>query len=91
MLNQKAEGLKRKLVGFELVDRGIPRHGYPVCDAEGNEIGFVTSGTMGPSVKKAVGMAYVAAPHFKLGTEIFIKVRDRLLKAVVVKTPFYKG
>lgn len=91
MLNQKAEGLKRKLVGFELVDRGIPRHGYPVCDAEGNEIGYVTSGTMGPSVKKAVGMAYVAAPHFKLGTEIFIKVRDRLLKAVVVKTPFYKA
>ncbi|MBO7279299.1 MAG: glycine cleavage system aminomethyltransferase GcvT [Bacteroidales bacterium] len=91
MLNQKAEGLKRKLVGFELVDRGIPRHGYPVCDAEGNEIGFVTSGTMGPSVKKAVGMAYVAAPLFKLGSEIYIKVRDRLLKAVVVKTPFYKA
>lgn len=91
MLQQKAEGLKRKLVGFEMIDRGIPRHGYPVCDAEGREIGHVTSGTMGPAVKKAIGMAYVAAPHFKVGTEIFIKVRDRLLKAAVVKIPFYKG
>ena len=88
LLRQKAEGLKRKLVAFELVDKGIARHGYPVCDASGAEIGHVTSGTMGPTVKKAIGMAYVNAPHFALGSEIFISVRDRLLKAQVVKAPF---
>ena len=90
MLAQKKDGLKRKLVGFELVDRGVPRHGYPVCDAEGNEIGQVTSGTMSPSMKKPVGMAYVATPYNKVDSEIFINVRGRLLKAKVVKTPFYK-
>ena len=91
LLNQKAEGLKRKLVGFEMIDRGIPRHGYEVCDAEGNVLGHVTSGTMAPSLKKAIGMAYVATPHHKVGSEIYIKVRERLLKAEVVKEPFYKG
>ncbi len=91
MLNMKAEGVKRKLVGFELIDRGIPRHGYQVCDAEGNEIGVVTSGTMAPSLKKPVGMAYVATSFSKPETEIYIKVRDKLLKAMVVKVPFYKG
>ena len=90
MLAQKKDGLKRKLVGFELIDRGVPRHGYEVCDAEGNVIGVVTSGTMGPTCGKAVGLAYAAAPHYKLGSEIFIKVRDKLLKAVVVKPPFFK-
>lgn len=90
LLAQKAEGLKRKLVGFELVDKGVPRHGYPVCDAEGNEIGQVTSGTMSPSMKKPVGMAYVATPYNKVDSEIYINVRGRLLKAKVVKTPFYK-
>ena len=88
LLRQKAEGLKRKLVAFELEDRGIARHGYPICDANGNQIGHVTSGTMGPTVKKAIGMGYVAAPFFALGSEIFINVRDRLLKAKVVKAPF---
>lgn len=90
MLKQKAEGLKRKLVGFELVDKGIPRHGYPICDAEGNVIGEVTSGTMGPSVHKAIGMGYVKTEFSKAGSEIFINVRGRLLKAEVVKVPFYK-
>jgi len=90
MLKLKTEGVSRKLVGFELVDRGIPRHGYEVCDANGTEIGVVTSGTMGPAVKKAVGMAYVAPAFSKTDSEIFIKVRDKLLKAKVVKTPFYK-
>ncbi|MEA5004798.1 MAG: glycine cleavage system aminomethyltransferase GcvT [Rikenellaceae bacterium] len=90
MLKQKSEGVSRKLVGFELVDKGVPRHGYTVCDANGTEIGIVTSGTMGPAIKKPVGMAYVAPGFSKTGSEIFIKVRDRLLKAVVVKTPFYK-
>jgi len=87
---QKAEGVSRKLVAFELVDRGVPRHGYEVCDAAGAVIGHVTSGTMSPSMKKSVGMAYVNAPYFTLDSEIFIKVRDRLLKAKVVKAPFYK-
>ena len=88
LLRQKEEGLKRKLVAFELVDKGIARHGYPVCDASGARIGHVTSGTMGPTVKKAIGLAYVDAPHFALGSEIFINVRERLLKAQVVKAPF---
>lgn len=88
LLKQKADGLQRKLVAFELVDRGIARHGYPICDAGGNVIGQVTSGTMGPTVKKAIGLGYVAAPLFKAGSEIFINVRDRLLKAQVVKAPF---
>jgi aminomethyltransferase len=90
MLAQKKDGLKRKLVGFELVDKGVPRHGYEVCDAEGNVIGVVTSGTMGPTCGKAVGLAYAPAPYYKLGSEIYIKVREKLLKAVVVKPPFFK-
>ena len=90
LLDQKAAGLTRKLVGFELVDRGIARHEMPICDAEGNPIGHVTSGTMGPSVKKAIGMGYVNVPFNKVGSEIFINVRGKLLKAVVVKMPFYK-
>ncbi|MCK9305714.1 MAG: glycine cleavage system aminomethyltransferase GcvT [Bacteroidales bacterium] len=90
MQGQKEKGVSRKLTGFELVDKGIPRHGYPVCDESGNEIGVVTSGTMGPAVRKAIGMAYVTPAFSKAGSEIFIKVRDKLIKAVVVKTPFYK-
>ena len=90
LLNQKAEGLKRKLVGFELVDRGIARHEMPICDADGKQIGHVTSGTMGPTVKKAIGMGYVDVPFNKVGSEIFIDVRGKLLKAEVVKMPFYK-
>ena len=90
LLDQKAAGLTCKLVGFELVDRGIARHEMPICDAEGNPIGHVTSGTMGPTVKKAIGMGYVNVPFNKVGSEIFINVRGKLLKAVVVKMPFYK-
>ena len=90
LLDQKAAGLTRKLVGFELVDRGIARHEMPICDAEGNKIGHVTSGTMGPTVKKAIGMGYVNVPFNKVGSEIFIEVRGKLLKAEVVKMPFYK-
>ena len=90
LLDQKAAGLTRKLVGFELVDRGIARHEMPICDAEGNQIGHVTSGTMGPTVKKAIGMGYVDVPFNKVGSEIFIDVRGRKLKAQVVKMPFYK-
>ena len=90
-LKQKTEGTTRRLVGFEMVERGVPRHGYDVLDAEGNKIGIVTSGTMGPSVKQGIGMAYVAKAYMKSGSEIFISIRDKGVKAQVVKTPFYKG
>ncbi len=89
MLKQKADGLKRRLCGFILDDKGVARHGYDVCDVDGNIIGYVTSGTIAPSVNKAIGMAYVAAPLYKVGSVIYVKVREKLLKATVVKTPFY--
>ncbi|HTN17789.1 MAG TPA: glycine cleavage system aminomethyltransferase GcvT [Chitinophagaceae bacterium] len=85
---QKANGISRKLVGFEMVDKGIPRHDYKVVDAAGTEIGVVTSGTQAPSLGKAIGMAYVAKEHSNEGSEVFIQVRDKALKAVVVKMPF---
>jgi aminomethyltransferase len=88
---QKANGVSKKLVGFELVDKGIPRHDYEICDAEGNTIGVVTSGTMAPSVKKAIGMGYVPTAYSAVDAQIFIKVRDKLLAAKVVKMPFYKA
>jgi len=90
LLLQKKEGVQRKLVGFELTDKGIPRHGYDIVDAAGNKIGIVTSGTMGPSIKKAVGMGYVPAGLSKEGSEIYISIRDKVLKAKVVKLPFYR-
>jgi len=86
---QKAEGVSRRLVAFELVDRGIARHEMPLCDEGGKVIGHVTSGTMGPTVKKAIGMGYVDVPFNKMGSEIYVEVRGKLLKAVVVKAPFY--
>ncbi|MCX4359112.1 MAG: glycine cleavage system aminomethyltransferase GcvT [Rikenellaceae bacterium] len=86
----KAAGVKRKLVGFEMIDKGIPRHDYPIVDEQGRNIGRVTSGTMAPSLKKGVGMGYVETAFSKPGTEIFIEVRGRKLKAEVVKPPFYK-
>lgn len=87
---QKKEGVSRKLCAFELVDKGIPRHGYPIVDAEGKEIGHVTSGTMSPVLKKGIGMGYVQTAYAKPGTEIYIQVRNRNLKAQVVKAPFRK-
>lgn len=87
---QKADGLKRKLVAFELVDRGIPRHGYELVNGEGEKIGEVTSGTMSPTRKIGIGMGYVKTAYAALGTEIYIDVRGRKLKAVVVKPPFRK-
>lgn len=90
MLAMKAEGLKRKLVGFEMIDRGIPRIDYKVCDADGNEIGTVRSGTFGPAVNKSIGTALIKTEFAKVGTEIFIEIRGKLLKATVVKMPFYK-
>ncbi len=87
---QKKEGVSRKLCAFELVDKGIPRHGYAIVDAEGKEIGHVTSGTMSPTLKKGIGMGYVQTAYAKPGTEIYIQVRNRNLKAQVVKAPFRK-
>lgn len=85
---QKEAGLQRKLVGFEMVDKGIPRHGYEIADADGNVIGVVTSGTQSPTLLKAIGMGYVQADFSNAGTGIFIKIRDKAIKASVVKTPF---
>ena len=87
---QKAEGTVRKLVGFEMIDRGIPRHGYELTTAEGDKIGVVTSGTMSPIRKIGIGMGYVKPEYSKIGTEICIDMRGRKLKAVVVKPPFRK-
>ncbi len=91
LLVQKREGVSRRLIGFEMVDRGIPRHDYEIVDAQNQQIGVVTSGTMGPAVKKAIGMGYVPGAMTKEGSEIFIKIRDKALKAKVVKFPFYKS
>lgn len=87
---QKAEGVTRKLCAFELVEKGIPRHGYEIVDAADAVIGVVTSGTMSPLMKKGIGMGYVAPAYAKAGSEIYIKVRNKNLKAVVVKAPFRK-
>ena len=88
---QKQEGVKRRLIGFELLDRGVPRHGYDVLNAQGDKIGVVTSGTMSPSLKKAIGLAYVPINMKAEGTDIYIAVRKKQLKAKVVSLPFYKG
>lgn len=87
---QKKEGVMRKLCCFELIDKGIPRHGYEIVDATDKRIGIVTSGTMSPVLKKGIGMGYVPTSQSKVGTEIYIKVRNRNLKAQVIKAPFRK-
>jgi aminomethyltransferase len=91
LLRQKNEGVAKKLVGFEMVDKGIPRHGYSIVDAGGAVIGEVTSGTMGPFIRIPVGMGYVPAALSREGSEIFISIREKNLRAKVVKFPFYKG
>lgn len=88
---QKLEGVSQKLVGFRMVDKGIPRQHYNIADSQGNIIGEVTSGTMAPSLKIPIGMGYVKKEFAKAGSEIYIIVRDKPLKAEVVKLPFYKG
>jgi aminomethyltransferase len=90
LLNQKKSGLKRKLVAFDMIDRGIPRHDYLIKDSQNNVIGKVTSGTMSPSRQIAIGMGYVATEFSIVGTEIFIEVREKSIKAKVVALPFYK-
>ena len=88
--DQKTKGISRKLVGFEMIDKGIARHGYDIVDASGNKIGIVTSGTQSPSLQKAIGMGYVSIENAKDGTSIFINIREKNLEAKVVKMPFYK-
>lgn len=91
LAEQKKAGVSRKLVGFEMAERGIPRHDYEITDAGGEVIGRVTSGTQSPSLQRAIGMGYVKTHLSVPGTEIFVKIRNSLVKAVVVKPPFYKG
>jgi len=88
---QKEEGVTRKLIAFEMEGKRVARHDYDIVDADGNKIGVVTSGTMGPSVQKSIGMGYVPTEFAKPGTEIFIQIRKNILPAKVVKLPFYKG
>ena len=88
---QKANGVTRKLVGFELKDRGIPRQSYPIVDSNAVVIGSVTSGTMSPSLNKGIGMGYVRSEFSEVGTEIGIKIRKKIVLAKVIKLPFYKG
>ncbi|MBS1614544.1 MAG: glycine cleavage system aminomethyltransferase GcvT [Bacteroidetes bacterium] len=85
---QKADGVGRKLVGIEMQDKGIPRHGYRLQNAAGEDVGYITSGTQSPSLSKAIGMAYVAKEFTTPGSEVFVVVRDKPLKAQVVKIPF---
>jgi aminomethyltransferase len=88
LLNVKTKGLTRRLVGFKMIDRGIPRHGYPVIIGE-KQAGIVTSGTHSPSLNEPIGIAYVPIENSKIGSEISIDIRGVARKAQVVKTPFY--
>lgn len=85
---QKENGVSQKLVGFQMLERGIPRHGYPILDGSGNEIGKVTSGTQSPTLEKAIGMGYIHLDHAKVESEVFISIRNKTVKAQVVKMPF---
>ena len=88
---QKEAGVARKLVGIKLLDRGVPRHGYPIVDASGAAVGEVTSGTMAPSLNEAIGMAYVPTASAAPGSTVFVEIRGKALKAEVVSLPFYKA
>ncbi len=90
LVDQKENGLKRRLRGLE-ISKGIARHGYKVFSADGDEIGYVTSGTKSPSLKKSLALAYLAKGHTKLGSEVFVEIRGERVEANVVKTPFYRG
>src|SRR5205807_4835854 len=85
----KAEGLKRILVGLEAVDRGIPRDGYKVFDRSGSEIGYVTSGSPAPFLKKNIALAYVPPPQSEVGNEVFVEIRGQNVMCKVVPSPFY--
>ena len=88
---QKVQGVSRRLIGFELKDRGIPRQHYPILDGDGNRIGEVTSGTMSPMLNKGIGMGYAEVDHAAIGTEIFIGIRNKRISAEVVRPPFFKA
>ena len=88
MKNKKKKVLPANWLGFEMVDKGIPRHHYKICDINGTNIGYVTSGTQSPSLQKAIGMGYVTIDHSAIDNEIYISVRDKQLKAKIVKFPF---
>ncbi len=88
LLRQKNEGVTRRLKGFEMIDRGIPRHGYEIVDANGVVIGIVTSGTQSPVLEKGIGMGYVNLDFSSFGSEIYILVRNKRLKAKIVRMPF---
>lgn len=90
LLAEKQAGTTRKLVAFELDDKGVPRHGYDIVDAQGNIIGIVTSGTMAPSLKKGIGLGYVPTKYSNVGDKIFVQIRKNATPATVVKLPFYK-
>ena len=87
---QKEKGVEKRLVGFELLERGIPREGYAIQNTQGQEIGKVTSGTQSPTLSKGIGLGYVEANFAVVGEEIYIRVRNKQLKAQIVKPPFYK-
>jgi len=89
--SQKEHGTDRKLVAFELDERGIPRHDYDIVDSNGKKIGIVTSGTMSPSLKKGIGLGYVPSIFTDIGSKIYIQIRKNKIPATVVKLPFYKG
>jgi aminomethyltransferase len=89
LAEQKAKGAPRKLVGFEMTERGIPRHGYPVA-LDGEVVGTVTSGTFAPFLQKSIGLCYLPTPRAAVGTEIAVEIRGRRTAARVVPTPFYK-
>ncbi len=86
---QKEEGITRKLVAFEMIERGIPRNGYSICNSDGDIIGKVTSGTMSPSLKKGIGLGYVNKAYSGFETDLFINIREKLVRAKTVKLPFY--
>lgn len=90
LLRQKKEGVARKLTGFRMIDRGIPRQHYPIADGSGDRIGEVTSGTMSPVLNTGIGMGYIQTSMTASGTEIYIEIRNKNLKAVVVQLPFYR-
>ena len=88
--NQKENGVDKKLVAFKLLDRGIPRKDYLIVDENQNEIGIVTSGTMGPSVKLSIGLGYVKSEFSSLGSTIYLSIRNKSIAAEIVKLPFFK-
>jgi aminomethyltransferase len=87
---QKEAGVTKKLVGFEMQERAVPRHDYEIVDATGNAIGIVTSGTMSPSMNKGIGLGYVSSEFSGVDSDIFIRIRKNDVPAKVVKLPFYK-